>query len=152
MISAGGVPVLVSGRKNAASAFSALDRVECERYPRIGDAQPLGARVITVGLALDKGLGLKLAKDLEVILTSVPAWRASRSLFGTTPWSFSHQAHDSRTNCTWVRPSGASAAATSRCQRSVACQSQKPGLSPGPRSRGPRGQARRFARAGHAAA
>src|SRR6202000_703419 len=41
-----------------------LDRVECERYPRIGDAQPLSAGVVTVGLALDEGLSLELAKDL----------------------------------------------------------------------------------------
>jgi len=37
----------------------------------------------------------------------------------------------SSTNCTWVRSSGARAAAMSRCQRSVACHSRNPGLSPG---------------------
>src|SRR6202035_2321606 len=60
---------------------------------------------------------------------SVPAGAAKRTWLGCSPCSFSHHEQASRTNCTWVRSSGARAAATLRCQRSVACQSRNPGLS-----------------------
>jgi hypothetical protein len=65
VISADGIPALVRGAKErGVGPLYPLNGVECERYARFGDAQPLGARVVAVGLALDEGLGLELAKNL----------------------------------------------------------------------------------------
>src|SRR5436309_11393626 len=48
------------------------------------------------------------------------------------PCCSSHHTDASRTNWTWVRSSGASAAATARCQACVTCHKRNPGLDAGP--------------------
>ena len=64
---------------------------------------------------------------------SVPAWRAVWIWLGRSPERLNHQVEASSTNWTCVRSNGRKTAAIDRCQRSVVCQSRKPGLAPGSR-------------------
>src|SRR5690348_13791746 len=121
-----------TARKKAASTPSTAVTAARASSPPRSVTRILLARVSAASTVRTiSPLASSLRSTSEVILTSVPACRATLSWFGSSPREFSHQAAASSTNCTWVRPSGASAAAISRCQRSVTCQSRNPGLSSG---------------------
>ena len=118
--------------KNAASVASTMASARMASPVPRSVTRSFLARVSAVStVRVIRPLASSLRRTSEVIFTSAPACRASVSWFGSSPREFSHQAVASSTNCTWVRSSGVSAAAISRCQRRVACQSRDPGLCSG---------------------